>query len=328
MSRFMSRFMFCLLLLLGANILLLLANLVWGSVAMTWGELWAVLLGGGDATQSAIIWRLRLPNALMSILAGGGLAVAGLLMQTFFRNPIASPYLLGVSAGAGLGVAMGLFLFGGLSAWWVAAFGAAGSAGVLLLLLAASFRLRDDNSLLILGIMLGSVIGAVVELLQYFASAEALQRYTIWTQGSVQGSHWAEVLALLPILFVVWIWVYLQAKGLDGLLFGRAYAESMGVNVEQLRRGLIIATALLSGGITAFCGPVGFVGLIAPHGARWLLRSSRHKELIPITLLLGVFILLAAGALSVLLSNQRPLPLNALTALLGVPLVIWLLWRR
>lgn len=324
----MSRFRFWLLLLLGGNIFLLLANLVWGSVAMTWGELWAVLLGGGDATQSAIIWRLRLPNALMSVLAGGGLAVAGLLMQTFFRNPIASPYLLGVSAGAGLGVAIGVFLFGGLSAWSVAAFGAAGSGAVLFLLLLASFRLAEDNSLLILGIMLGTVVSAVVELLQYFASAEALQRYTIWAQGSVQGSHWAEVLALLPILLIVWFWAYLQSKGLDGLLFGRAYAESMGVDVARLRRGLIIATALLSGGITAFCGPVGFVGLIAPHGARWLLRTARHRELIPITLLLGVFILLAAGALSVLLSANRPLPLNALTALLGVPLVIWLLVRR
>jgi iron complex transport system permease protein len=329
MSLSSSRYLIYLLVLLLLDLFLLANNLIFGSVNISWHQLWAALIGGeqADNIHGAILWRLRMPNALMTLAAGGGLAVAGLLMQTFFRNPIASPYLLGVSAGGSLGVAVGVFLFQTLQSWAIIGLGAAGSFGVLLLLLAAATRVRQNETLLILGLMMGSAIGAIVELIQYFGNAESLQRFMIWSQGSTQGSTWAELNALLPCILLTCLLIFSRAKSLNSLLLGEPYAQSMGTNTRRLRWQILSASAILAGGVTAFCGPIGFIGIIAPHAARWLFRTAQHQILIPASFLIGIFFLLFATFLAVLLGSQRPLPINALTALMGVPVVVWLVWQ-
>lgn len=318
-----------LLILLLLDLFLLSNNLIFGSVNMTWAQLWAAITNSDNANNihASILWRLRMPNALMTLVAGGGLALAGLLMQTFFRNPIASPYLLGVSSGGSFGVAIGVFILQTLHSVSIIFLGAAGSFIVMLLLLAAATRVRQNETLLILGLMFGSAIGALVELLQYFGNAESLQRFMIWSQGSTQGSTWGELNVLLPCILLTSFFVFARAKPLNSLLLGEAYAQSMGTNIRRLRWQIIVATAILAGGITAFCGAIGFIGIIAPHTARWIFRTSNHQILIPASFLMGIFFLLLASFLAVLLGSQRPLPINAITALMGVPVVIWIVWN-
>ncbi len=306
-------------------------NLSWGSVALPLSKIWAILWDAqaGTPTQAVIIRDLRLPATLMTLAAGAALGVAGLIMQTLFRNPIASPYLLGVSAGGALGVALGVLVLGWVGTWALAGLGMLGSGAVMLLILLVSLRLRTSGSLLIVGMMIGSTAGALVELMQYFSESASLMRYTVWSQGSTLGSSWEEVALLLPLTVLLLLVLMGAAKGLDGLLLGEAYAESMGVRVRGLRLVLISAAALLSGLVTAFCGMIGFVGIIAPHLARVLWRTHRHATLLFATAGLGALLLLLCLWLSVALgaSAGRVLPLNVFTALVGVPMVVYLVLR-
>lgn len=286
--------------------------------------------------KALILADFRIPKALAAALAGAGLSFSGLLLQTYFRNPIAGPYILGVSAGAGLGVAfllMGSSFFASwglsLSGPWAQAWAAAlGSAFVLLLLLLASWRGLASSSLLLLGVLLGAAVSALVSLMEYFSPAESLQQFIYWSMGSVSGMRREDLFVLFTLQFLFIALASLRLlKALNVLLLGEAYAQSMGIDLGRLRAELLLYTAVLTGSITAFCGPIAFVGTAVPHIARWLFRSAEHRLLIPGSLLLGANMLLLCLFLSLLPGGEKALPLNALASLLAAPIVLWMLWR-
>jgi len=298
----------------------------------------AIFLGETEkASWLHIIREFRLPKALTALLAGAGLAISGLQMQTLFRNPMAGPYVLGISSGASLGVALvvlasyslgGLFVELSMGSWVVVLASSTGSFLVLLAVIALSTRIRDSISLLIIGLMFGSVAGAVVSVLKFFSEAKQLQIYLIWTFGSLSGLNWDE-LYILSILLVVGLLlsVYL-IKPLNTLLLSENYAQSMGVNIRRIRILIVISTSLLAGGVTAFCGPIAFIGLAVPHLTRLLFNTSDHKVLIPAVSMSGVIIMLLCDIVSQLPGSQYILPINAITSLIGAPVVIWLILSK
>ena len=322
-----TAFLFTALALL--TVALFTADLLVGSVSVAPADIWAALTGGDcDPAIRDIILRIRLLKAVTALLAGAALAASGLQMQTLFRNPLAGPYVLGISSGAGLGVA--LFLLGapllGVSAHsFVQSLGIAGAAWlgaalVLLVVMAVSRRIKDIMVILILGMMFGSGISSIVEILQYMSSEAALKSFVIWTMGSlgdVTGGNLALVAAGL-VLSVAAI------KPLNLLLLGENYARTMGLNVQRTRTLLFLSTVLLAGTVTAFCGPVGFIGLAVPHLARMLFASADHRILMPGSMLAGAALLLVCD----LISKTLALPINTVTALMGIPVVIIVVVRN
>lgn len=323
--------------------LLFLAGLGSGSVRIPWGEAARGLFGYpvSDPAWRDILWELRLPRCLTAALAGAALAASGLLMQTLFRNPLAGPYSLGISAGASLGVALAVLAGGsasalpGLPGWpdWAARLDAAGSAVagaavVLALVMAASRRIRSHTTLLILGLMFGQIAGALVSVLQAFSDAESLRAFAFWGFGSYAGVTWAQLPALAGAVAAGLLLAAACAKPLNALLLGWAYARSLGVRAERLRALSLVATSLLAGAVTAYCGPVAFLGLAVPHLCRGWLRTSDHRVLLPACILLGASLSLAADLASRLPGSGRALPLNAVMALIGAPVVIAILARR
>ena len=318
-------------------LVLFLADLSLGSVSIPPAEILKIL-SGRNAEKLAwehIIWQFRLPKALTALAAGSALACSGLQMQTLFRNPLAGPFVLGISSGASLGVALLVMAgsaFGGLlvtnaQALTVLA-ATAGSALVLFLVLAVSARIQDSMTLLIIGLMFGSLAGAVVSVLQFFSQAEQVQAYLIWTFGSLAGTNWNELAVLLPVCVAGLLLGLLLAKPLNALLLGDRYAESMGVPLKKVRLWIIISTSMLAGGVTAFCGPIAFVGLAVPHLTRLLIPTADHRRLLPAVMLGGAILLLLCDILSQLPGTEEVLPINAVTSLLGAPVVIWLIVRR
>ncbi len=312
-----------------------------GSVAIPLTDL-VKLLSGQDIAQpvwSKIVWQLRLPRTIMALLAGASLALSGLLMQTFFRNPIAGPFVLGISSGAGLGAAvwimagvwlleMGLISSASLYNSWALVVAACLGAGLMLILiLLLAWRSGDINILLILGLMLGSAVSAVVMLLQFFSGREELQRFVLWGMGDLGAVTWMELWILIPLISVMLGLGFLLMQPMNVLLLGEDYARSMGVAVNRLRWQLIVITAIMTGAITAFCGPIAFIGIAVPHLARSLLRSQRQQALMPVTVLLGMLILLICQIIAQLPMQDRILPLNAITSLLGAPVVLWMVWN-
>ena len=325
------------LLLVLLLLVLFLADLSLGSVSIPPSEILKIL-SGRSAEKLAwehIIWQFRLPKALTALAAGSALACSGLQMQTLFRNPLAGPFVLGISSGASLGVALLVMAgsaFGGLlvvnaQALTVVA-ATAGSAMVLFLVLAVSARIQDSMTLLIIGLMFGSLAGAVVSVLQFFSQAEQVQAYLIWTFGSLAGTSWNELAVLLPVCVAGLLLGLLLAKPLNALLLGDRYAESMGVPLKKVRLWIIISTSMLAGGVTAFCGPIAFVGLAVPHLTRLLIPTADHRRLLPAVMLGGAILLLLCDILSQLPGTEEVLPINAVTSLLGAPVVIWLIVRR
>ena len=283
---------------------LFIADLAVGSVAVPLGDVWAALTGGScDPATSDIILKIRLLKAVTALFAGAALAAGGLEMQTLFRNPLAGPYVLGVSSGAGLGVALFLLgapLLGVAGHSFVRSLGVAGaawlgSALVLAIVMAVSRRIKDIMVILILGMMLGSGISSVVEILQYLSSEAALKSFVIWTM-----------------------------KPLNLLLLGENYARTMGLNVQRTRTLIFLSTVLLAGTVTAFCGPVGFIGLAVPHLARMLFASADHRILMPGSMLAGAALLLVCD----LVAKSLALPINTITALMGIPVVIFVVVRN
>ena len=321
--------LFTLLTLLTAA--LFVADLASGSVPVAAGDVWAALTGGAcDPATRDIILKIRLLKAVMAVAAGAALAASGLEMQTLFRNPLAGPYVLGVSSGASLGVAiflLGAPLLGVGSHAFVQSLGIAGaawlgSALVLALIMAVSRRIKDIMVILILGMMFGSGVSAVVEILQYLSNENALKSFVIWTMGSlgdVTGSQLALVLPIVGAGLAVAV-----IKPLNLLLLGENYARTMGLNVQRARTLIFLSTVLLAGTITAFCGPVGFIGLAVPHIARMLFASADHRILMPGSMLTGAALLLVCD----LAAKQLALPINTLTALLGIPVVIFVVTRN
>ncbi len=313
-------------------------NLALGSVYISFSDLFPAIFGLGkdDNIFEKIIWQLRMPRAAAAMLAGASLSLSGLLMQTFFRNPIAGPYVLGISSGAGLGAAvwlmgagwlLGMGLIGSsdmFNAWGLVTASCIGAGLVLLLLLAVSWRISDIGTLLILGMMLGSAVGALVMLLQFFSGREELQRFVLWSMGDLGGLSVAELWVLGPLTLIGVTVAMLLAQPLNVLLLGEDNARSLGVSVKRLRWQLIITTAVLAGSITAFCGPIAFVGIAVPHAARLLWRTQRHQILILGTVLLGMVVMLYCQLIAILPFQDKVLPINVVTSLLGAPVVVWI----
>jgi iron complex transport system permease protein len=310
-------------------VVLVLIDIRLGSVRITFREIFAFLAGRDSLTgqQVLIIQKFRLPRVATALLAGAALPLCGLQMQTLFRNPLAGPYVLGISSGAGFGAALVVLGSGaaGLVATWNLALAAWLGAGVvMLLLLFVSYRIRDGLTLLILGIMFSSGLAAVISIMQYFSRADALKSFVIWTMGSlgnVTGSQlWVMVLAIVPLLLLTLAY----AKVLNGLLLGEEYAVTMGIRIRRTRAMVLATTSIMAGTITAFCGPIGFIGIAVPHMARFLFNRSDHRILIPATALTGMGVLVLSDMISQLPGTERILPINAVTSLIGIPVVIWL----
>ena len=321
---------------------LFVADVATGSVSIPFGATVDILRGAGaeHPTWERIVLDLRLPQAGTAVLAGAALAVSGLLMQTLFRNPLADPFVLGISSGASLGVAL-VVLGGGLSAGAIVGSGVAGAmagvshvaaaiGGAVLMLLVVVFAARRVSTLtlLILGVLVGYAASALVSILLRFAAPQNVQNYVIWTLGEFGGVSWSEAAILAPALGVGLLMAAVAVKPLNALLLGETYARSMGVAVERNRIWLIASTAVLAGAVTAFCGPIGFLGIAVPHLARGLLQTSDHRVLLPGTALLGAAVALLADLLTQFPGGPRTLPLNAVTALLGAPVVLWVILAR
>ena len=320
-----TAFLFTALALL--TVALFTADLLVGSVSVAPADIWAALTGGDcDPAIRDIILRIRLLKAVTALLAGAALAASGLQMQTLFRNPLAGPYVLGISSGAGLGVA--LFLLGapllGVSAHsFVQSLGIAGAAWlgaalVLLVVMAVSRRIKDIMVILILG------ISSIVEILQYLSSEAALKSFVIWTMGSLGDVTGGNLALMLPVVAAGLVLSVAAIKPLNLLLLGENYARTMGLNVQRTRTLLFLSTVLLAGTVTAFCGPVGFIGLAVPHLARMLFASADHRILMPGSMLAGAALLLVCD----LISKTLALPINTVTALMGIPVVIIVVVRN
>lgn len=314
------------------TVLLLLVDIGAGSVKLSIGEVADALLGRGDnPATTKIVVDIRLTKGIVAIIAGIALSVSGLQMQTLFRNPLAGPYVLGVSSGASLAVALfilGAPLTGGLSATAASLgmTGAAlvGSAVVLALIAVAGRRIKDIMVVLILGMMVSSAISAIVQILQYMSSDEALKSFVIWTMGSL-GNVTSDQLPILAVTVAVGlILAVATTKSLNLLLLGEEYAVTMGYDNSRGRTMVLISTALLAGSVTAFCGPIGFVGLALPHVARVAFGTADHRVLIPGAALTGAAVMLGCD----IVSKLFVIPVNAVTALVGIPIVIWIVFRN
>lgn len=311
-----------------------LTNISLGSVSIPLKEIFSSLLG---STDNYIIQNYRLPKAITAILVGSGLGISGLLMQTLFRNPLAGPFVLGISSGASLGVALvilGSGFLGGvfstllISKWSIVIAASLGSFLVLLAVLLVSSKVRDTMAILIIGLMFGSITAAVVSVLSYFSSAEQLQQYIFWGFGSLGNLSWYELLIFSTIILIGIVLSIFSIKALNTLLLGENYAKSLGLNIKQSRLIIIIATSLLAGTITAFAGPIAFIGLAIPHITRQIFTTSNHKILLPAVLLLGAIVMLICDSIAQLPTSDYMLPINAITSLFGAPVVIWLLVRK
>ena len=292
------------------------------------GSMWLWPFGELNPMEQNILHAIRLPKAITAILAGASLSVAGLIMQTLFRNPLASPYTLGVSSGASLGVAL-LTMMGvsiQLSAVSIPIAACIGALLVLLLVLAVSRRVTSNVSLLIVGMMFGSIAGALVSLIQNFANPDALKLFIVWTLGSLSSVGWGDMQLMLPILLLGALFVVLSLKPLNGLMLGEDYARGLGINVRRTRLYIVLATGLLAGGVTAFCGLIAFIGVAVPHIARGIFRTSNHRVTIPACVLIGACLLLVCDVLCSL--AIYPLPISTISALFGAPVIIWIILKN
>lgn len=328
-------FTFLLLLL----VVSLLLNISFGQVAIPIKEVFKSLLGSSASkeTWEYIIINFRLPKAITAILVGIGLSISGLLMQTLFRNPLAGPYVLGLSSGSSLGVAF-VILGAGilpsflseilLSSFGIIIASCLGSLFVLLLVLLVSSKLRDTMSVLIVGLMFSSFAGAIVSVLTYFSTAEQLQKFTFWSLGSIGNLSWNNIIFLSNAVLIGLVLSLFSIKSLDALLLGENYARSLGLNIKKSRVIIIFATSILAGSITAFAGPIAFIGLAVPHLAKLLFQTSNHKILFFGTILIGAIIMLFCDMVSQMPGMDFTLPINAITSIVGAPVVIWLLLSK
>ena len=303
---------------------LFLLDLAVGAVNIPVCDVWAALTGGDcpHATKK-IVLNIRLIKAVVALLAGAALSVSGLQMQTLFRNPLAGPYVLGISSGASLGVAL-VVLAGVGSSIGIAGAAWVGAAAVLIVITAVGRRIKNIMVILILGMMFSSGVGAVVQILQYFSHEESLKAFVIWTMGALGDVTLPQLTLLGPSVVVGLLLAVLTIKPLNLLLFGEEYAVTMGLDIRRSRGLLFLSTTLLAGTITAFCGPIGFIGLAIPHVTRMLFQNSDHRVLLPGTILSGASILLFCDVISKIFT----LPINAITALLGIPIVVWVVLRN
>jgi len=318
---------------------LILIDLQIGSFDISLIQILKSILGfKSDSEQiDIVIKQIRFPRVLTAILAGSALSVSGLQMQTIFKNPLAGPDVLGVNAGASLGVAILVLGFGSIldyqfiekiSTWTLILAASLGAAIVLLLVYLVSIRVNDVMTILILGIMFGSGIIAIVSILQYFSNAELLKSYVIWTLGSLNGVTSNQIPLLSTIVFVGIFLSFFSSKILNTLLLGEVYAKTLGVNLKFARLIIFSSTAILSGSITAFCGPIGFIAIAVPHISKMIFKTSNHFILIPISILIGSILMIFSDAISHIGGANNVLPINSVTSLIGIPIVIWIVVKN
>lgn len=323
------------IILLSISVLILaVIDVLSGSVSIPFADfkLW---LTGAETSDvfNFIVVQSRIPKALTAILCGAALSLAGLLMQTLFRNPLAGPYLLGISSGAGLGVAflvMGAGIIGVVVATGSAINVSAilGALVMMLILLVVSFKIKDVMTLLIFGVMMGSIATAIIGLIQFFTSDFQLKSFIIWTLGSLSAVSYGELLILFISLILSAAYAMYNYKGLNAVLISEDFAKMLGIKILHVRLSIVLITGVLAGLTTAFCGPIGFVGIIIPHLSRLLLKSNDHLVLIPICLLLGANILLLSDLISHIPTNGTSLPINSITSIIGIPIILWILFGK
>lgn len=323
-----------------ALVALLVADLLLGTTEIPLADVWATLTGGvpSDATNSFIIRELRLPKVIVAIFAGMALSASGLQMQTLFRNPLAGPYVLGINSGASLGVALFTLaapMLGALSGTMLANIGLTGmawigSAAILLLVMLLSRKIRNINVILIIGMMLGSAISAIVGILQYMGTEESLKAFVVWTMGSLSTVTMEQLAILIPVVVVGLLLAIIVIKPLNILLLGESYARTLGLNVGRSRTIIFLSTTLLAGTVTAFCGPIGFIGLAMPHLARMTFRTSDHRVLMPASMLWGALSMLLCCFVCDLVAygGIATFPINAVSSLLGIPIIIIVIIRN
>lgn len=318
-----------------------LLDLALGSVQIPLQQVIAILLGGEPekASWTNIIVKFRLPKAISATLAGAALGVSGLQMQTLFKNPLAGPFVLGISSGASLGVALvvltanatgmsALLTLGIIGDFGLVVAASVGAALVLGLVLVVSQRVQDTMTLLILGLLFGYATSAVVSILLNFSESQQVQTYLQWTFGSFAGVTWQQMLVLAPVVLLGLLVALILSKPLNALLLGEAYARSLGLGVQRARFWLITSASILAGAITAFCGPIAFLGVAVPHLCRSLFNTFDHRVLVPAVIFMGAILALIADLLTQLAVHQTVLPLNSVTALIGTPVVTWVILRR
>ncbi len=316
---------------------LLILDIFLGSVSIKASEIIKVFFSGEHSNYETIVLKFRLPKAITALTVGIALSISGLQMQTVFRNPMAGPYVLGISSGASLGVAFVILGFSrdispgslnGLGNWILVAASWIGAGLVMLLIMVISSKVKDIMTILILGIMLSSGISAVVTIMQYFSNETMLKAYVIWTMGSLGNLTASQLNVLLVSVSAGIIISLFSSKILNALLLGETYASSIGLNIRFARTIVFVCTSILAGSVTAFCGPIGFIGIAVPHIARIIFKTSDHKILIPGTILSGGAIMLLSDIISQLPGSESVLPVNAVTSLIGIPVVIWVILRN
>lgn len=318
-----------------ALLLVLLLDLTFGSVSIPLSHFWKELFSGEGLSyqEKVILTSFRIPRVVTALLTGSALAVSGLQMQTIFRNPLAGPYVLGISSGASLGAAIVVMGAGSAAAAFLSGLGIIfaawlGAAAMLLLLLLVSLKIRSVMTILILGMMFGSGLSAIISIMQYFSASSGLKAFVIWSMGSLSNVTASDLKIFSWVIVPALLFSLLSVKTLNGLMLGEEYARSMGVRLLRSRLLVFTLTSLLAGTVTAFCGPIGFVGVAVPHMARFLTGSSDHKILLPASLLLGMLVMTASDLLAQLPGSERILPINAVTSLIGIPVVIWVVVRE
>lgn len=320
-------------------VMVVLVSISLGSVSIPIDEIIAVLLGNESSKSSwaTIILHFRLPKAITAMLVGSGLSIAGLLMQTLFKNPLAGPFVLGISSGASLGVAiliLGAGIFGGVittvsfSSWGLAIASSLGAAMVLFAVLLTAHKVRNTMSILIIGLMFGTVTSAIISVFTFFSDAEKIQQFVFWGFGNLGNLSWNEILVFFTIYVIAIINLIRIIKPLNSLLIGENYSKSLGINIKKNRTIILVITSLLTGVATAFAGPIAFIGLAVPHITKLVFKTSDHTILLPAVAILGAIILLVCDMVAQLPTSEFTLPINAVTSLIGAPIVIWLLLRK
>ncbi len=323
----------------GLIILVLIAlisiDLCTGTNNISFSDVLAYIFGSRDipVEMQFTIKEFRLARVITAVIAGLALSVSGLLMQTVFRNPLAGPYVLGISNGASLGVAVvvlgsGLFFTADVSNITILLAAGIGAAAVLLLILAVSMRVKDILSILIVGILVSGVVASIVNVMQFFSNEINVKSYVVWTMGSLDSVSFSDSVLLIPLCLIMCAILYLFSKKLNIMLLGEQFSQSMGVNIKQIRAIVFIGVSILTGAVTAFCGPLGFIGLAVPHIARWIFNTSDHFVLMPATMILGAAFLLCGDILSHSLYSQGILPINAVISILGAPFIIWIVFKN
>lgn len=329
-----SRYTFQLLFLILLILILIILDVSIGTIKISPREILSHIIGRGEVSQQhlVILRDFRIPRILTALLAGAALAVSGLQMQTIFRNPLAGPYILGVSSGASLGAALVVLGSGAATAGILSSLGLAfaawlGAAAVMVLLLLVSLRIKNIMTILILGIMFSSGLSAVIAIMQYFGTASALKSFVIWSMGSLGAVTNSSLLVLAAAIIPGLLLAMFSVKGLNSMMLGEEYASSVGVNLRLIRILVFASTSILAGSVTAFCGPIGFIGIAVPHITRFIIGRSDLRYLFPATLLCGIAMLLVSDLVSQLPGSERILPLNAVTSLIGIPVVVWVVIR-